>query len=501
VVAAAGEAVGAVLNGQWRLLRLIGEGGLAAVYEAESTQGQGKRAIKLLHAQFTRNRAIVERFYAEAKACFTLKHPHVAGVEAYAYAEDGSPYIVMELLHGMSVEQFLKRHQPMTPAMAAPLTFAMLQALSVAHGRGIVHRDLKPANLFLVPNAAAAGQFTIKVLDFGIAKVMDVAGGIGTKTRTGAVLGTPGYMSPEQVKDAKAVDARTDLWAVGVVFYEMMTGEHPYGSNDQLARMVAVLRDGHTPISAKAPHLAAWDPFFEKALAKDPAARFQSAEEMGEALRHMAQGTPARFVPDGLQTVAIPQMQDMRLVPGALPPSAVQASPAVGPTTSMSPAVAPHTVRTPAPASSGQVPPQPGMQGSMPPQPSGMQPSGMQPSGMQGSMSPQPSAMHPPGPSGVPAQSGYSPAGVSGLPGYPSEPPPAYPAPPGPQAYRPGGGTRTQISEGRPSGTPSIHSDIPPVRVETARDEDAPALVWWAVVLLATGTFALGIMLGYVLAG
>ncbi|MCA9621876.1 MAG: serine/threonine protein kinase, partial [Myxococcales bacterium] len=164
----AGEAVGAILNGQWRLIRLIGEGGLAAVYEADSLQGQGKRAIKLLHPQFMRQRAIVERFYSEAKACFTLRHPNIAGVEAYAYAEDGSPYIVMELLQGLSLEDYLQRGQPMAPEMAAPLAFAVLQALSVAHGRGIVHRDLKPANLFLVPDGQ--GRYTIKVLDFGIAK-------------------------------------------------------------------------------------------------------------------------------------------------------------------------------------------------------------------------------------------------------------------------------------------------------------------------------------------
>src|SRR5262245_32869116 len=212
VAPTAGDAVGAILNGQWKLLRLIGEGGLAAVYEAEGLSGQGRRAIKLLHPHFRSQPQIMERFYAEAQACFTLRHPHIAVVESYAYAEDGSPYIVMELLHGMSLEAFLAKKQPMPPEQASPIVFGILQALGAAHARGIVHRDLKPANLFLVPDAQ--GQFTVKVLDFGIAKVMDVAGGMGSKTRTGAVLGTPGYMSPEQVKNAKAVDTRSDLWAV-----------------------------------------------------------------------------------------------------------------------------------------------------------------------------------------------------------------------------------------------------------------------------------------------
>jgi serine/threonine-protein kinase len=304
----AGDAVGAVLNGQWKLNRLIGEGGLAAVYEAESTQGKGRRAVKLLHAHFRSQQNIIDRFYAEAKACFSLRHPHIATVEAYAYAEDGSPYMVMELLEGMSLEQFLQRGQPMPIEQASPILFAILQALSVAHARGIVHRDLKPANLFLVPDEK--GEFAVKVLDFGIAKVMDVAGGMGGKTRTGAVLGTPGYMSPEQVKNAKAVDPRTDLWAAGVVFYEMVSGHHPWGKSDQLARMIKVLTDPHVPLSTVAPQLAAWEGFVSQAIARDPEQRFQSADQMAAALRQIAQGTPAKFVPDGLQTVAIPMMAD-----------------------------------------------------------------------------------------------------------------------------------------------------------------------------------------------
>ena len=180
MVPQAGEAGGAIINGQWKLIRLIGEGGLAAVYEAHGQQGQGERAIKMLHPQFIGNRNIVERFHAEAKACFSLRHPHIAVVEAYAYAEDGSPYLVIELLKGASLQAFLSRKQPMAASMAAPIIYGVLQALSVAHGRGIVHRDLKPANLFLVPQN---NEYTVKVLDFGVAKVMDVAGGMGSKTR------------------------------------------------------------------------------------------------------------------------------------------------------------------------------------------------------------------------------------------------------------------------------------------------------------------------------
>ncbi len=439
----AGEAVGAIINGQWKLIRLIGEGGLAAVYEADSLQGKGKRAIKILHPQFVSQRAIVERFYAEAKACFSLRHPHIAGVEAYAYAEDGSPYIVMELLAGMSLEEYLRQRQPMTPDKAAPILFGILQALSVAHARGIVHRDLKPANLFLTPQPN--GEYTVKVLDFGIAKVMDIAGGMGSKTRTGAVLGTPGYMSPEQVKNAKAVDARTDLWAAGVVMFEMLAGVHPFGSADQLARMVAVLRDAPSKLSAHRPDLAAWDPFFDRALARDPEQRFQSAEEMAESLRRFAQGTPARFVPDGLQTVALPMMPNMmNMMPPAAP--VTSASPAVA---SAHPTPMPHSPSTPpahgpphAPAHISQYPPNPHTSAGHPQQPVSQ--------------------------------------------GYYAEPP-----------RRAGA---TQISADRPEGTPTYHSDMPPVHVMEARDEEPPSLVWWGVVVVGIATFAFGLLVGYLLA-
>ncbi|MBI4700334.1 MAG: serine/threonine protein kinase [Deltaproteobacteria bacterium] len=329
----AAEAVGAVLNGQWKLVRLVGEGGLAAVYEAHGLQGQGRRAVKLLHRHFSTQPGVVERFYAEAKACFTLRHPHISAVEAYAYAEDGTPYLVMELLEGTSLAGYLARGQPMSVAQAAPLIYGVLQALSVAHARSIVHRDLKPDNVFLVPDGR--GGHLVKVLDFGVAKVVDIAGGFGGKTCTGAMLGTPGYMSPEQIKDAKTVDARSDLWAVAVVYYEMLSCRHPWQTGDPLERTVAVLRDPHVPLGRIRPELWPWDPFFARALERDPAARFQSAKEMAGELRALAQApapgapaaaeqTPAPAASRGA-TVSIPLVQ---LAPpaGAAPATGTQIS-------------------------------------------------------------------------------------------------------------------------------------------------------------------------------
>ncbi len=476
----AGEAVGAILNGRWKLVRLVGEGGLAAVYEADGQQGQGKRAIKLLHSQFVTNAAVVRRFRSEAEACLSLRHPHICIVESLAYAEDGTPYMVMELLHGMSLEEYLRRKTPMPPEMAAPLLYGILQAVTAAHGRGIVHRDIKPANIFLV--AQESGQYAVKVLDFGIAKVMDIAGGMGSKTRTGAVLGTPGYMSPEQVKNAKAVDARTDLWAAGVVFYEMLTCKHPFGSSDTLARMVAVLRDPPTPISKVAPQLAHWDPFFSRAMSRDPEARFQSAEQMIEGLRSFVEGTQARWVPDGLQTVAIPIMTNV-VDPGPASVIQVGAAPAtqgaVEALSAAAPSIQQRTSQMPqfevkVPVVGGSVPP----------------------------VSHHPSAPPPHAESMVPHVQSMSPHGQSMLPhaeSMSSHAPSMVPqVPPAPRAgSRPG--SSTQVSGDPPHGAPAHHPTAPHVEVLMARDKNPLALVWWGVVLLTGAAFALGMMLGYLI--
>jgi len=477
----AGEAVGAVLNGHWKLLRLIGEGGLAGVYEAEGQQGQGRRAIKLLHPQFVANRAVVDRFYAEAQTCFSLRHPHIAIVEAYAYAEDGSPYLVMELLEGENLEDHLQRGYPLSEEAAAPILYGVLQALSCAHSKGIVHRDLKPPNLFLMPTGN--GQHTVKVLDFGIAKVMDIAGGMGSKTRTGAVLGTPGYMSPEQVKNAKAVDARTDIWSAGIVFYEMLTCIHPFGQADNLSRMVAVLREPPKPITELNPALAKWTKFFDRALAREPDQRFQSAEEMAEALRSLAQGTPARFVPEGLQTVAIRQMSDQRAPAGPQGTQAVggpQGTQAVGGPqgTQQTPSVAMSAPASNYAAAQSAVPGSVGGYASSPP------PSRQ---AKTETMMPAIDAIVPPAAPAPPPAPAVSGSAVGGH---------AVPGPPA--GARPG--SSTQVSGQRPDGTPTQHGQAPAINVFEASDPDPPSLVWWGVMLVGLGCFALGLVLGYVLA-
>jgi serine/threonine-protein kinase len=167
-------------------------------------------------------------------------------------------------------------------AQAVPILQGILAGLAAAHAQNIVHRDLKPDNVFLT--RAADGTFVVKVLDFGIAKVMDAAGGMGSRTRTGMLLGTPAYMSPEQVKSARDVDQRADLWSAGVMFYEMLTGRVAFPAPTEYARLAAVLSVEPEPVERVDPSLAPLAPFIARALKKDREERFPSALEMARAL-------------------------------------------------------------------------------------------------------------------------------------------------------------------------------------------------------------------------
>ncbi len=272
--------VGAVLNRRFRLVRLLGEGGMGAVYEADCAEG--KRAVKVLHEEFNKIEEVRRRFFAEAEATQNLRHPNIVSALESAIAEDGSPYIVMELLQGESLGERLEGQQTISAAEAWPIMNQVLSALAVAHAARIVHRDLKPDNVFLSKDAQ--GNTFVRLLDFGIAKIMDAAGGMGSKTKTGALIGTAGYMSPEQIKSAKSVDHRTDLWAMGTMLYQMLTGALPFRGDDDFTRLTAVIVGTATPIETIAPQHARFSGFFQRAFAKEVEHRFQSAEEMQRVL-------------------------------------------------------------------------------------------------------------------------------------------------------------------------------------------------------------------------
>ena len=279
--------VGAVLSQRWRLVRYIGSGGLGIVYEAQPTRGEGSVAVKLLRQEMCHEQQIVERFVNEANASMRVQHPGIVKVYEAARAEDGTPYLVMELLHGEALFDRMSRGR-LPVEQAAPIVHEVLMVLQAAHAAGVVHRDLKPENIFLL--RTADGHVQVKVLDLGIARVLDAAGGLSRRTRTGMLLGTPGYMSPEQASNAKGADLRTDLWSVGVILYEMLTGICAFEADNEFARLVAVLHQSPRPIEEVAPQYAHWKPFFQRALARDLTLRFQSAKEMADALVAVSRG-------------------------------------------------------------------------------------------------------------------------------------------------------------------------------------------------------------------
>ncbi len=276
------ELVGAILSRKYSLKRAIGSGGMGTVFESTHPEDGRAIAVKLLSSDFREDAEVKARFVEEGRTCQRLVHPNIVRVFDIAEAEDGTPYIVMELLDGVPLSAYTRSSVRVPMAQAATIMHGILAGLGAAHAQGVVHRDLKPENVFL--SRDPGGSFAPKILDFGIAKVMDAAGGMGSKTRTGTLLGTPAYMSPEQVRNAKDVDARADLWSAGVLLYEMLTGRVAFPAPTEYARLAAVLNTTPAPIESVDRELARIAPFLNVALQKDRAHRYPSALEMARAL-------------------------------------------------------------------------------------------------------------------------------------------------------------------------------------------------------------------------
>jgi serine/threonine-protein kinase len=276
------DLVGAILSRKYTLRRLIGTGGMGSVYASESPEDGKPVAIKILGLEHLHDPDIKSRFLEEGKMCQRLIHPNIVRVFDVAEAEDGTPYIVMELLEGVPLSAYTRSSVRVPMLQAANILQGILAGLGAAHAQGIVHRDLKPENVFLArePN----GAFSARILDFGIAKVMDAAGGMGSKTRTGVLLGTPAYMSPEQIKNSKDVDARSDLWSAGVMLYEMLAGRVAFPAPTEYARLAAVLNTTPPTMESIDPSLSRLSSFVQLAMQKDRNQRFQNALEMARAL-------------------------------------------------------------------------------------------------------------------------------------------------------------------------------------------------------------------------
>jgi serine/threonine-protein kinase len=243
---------GRIVGERYRLTRQLGRGGMGVVWAADDLRGAQPAALKLLHASSPELR---RRLLREARIARALRHPHVVRVDEVIIS-DGAPVLVMELLHGETLAQKLRRVGPLAPGEVAHVLLPAIRGVGYAHGRGVVHRDLKPDNLFLV--AAGEGrEATVKVLDFGIAKLTAehlTSIVSGTLTSTGAIMGTPHYMSPEQLV-GDTVDHRSDTWSLGVILYECLAGTKPFRGRTFGQLVYAIAGGQFEPLAQRAPHL------------------------------------------------------------------------------------------------------------------------------------------------------------------------------------------------------------------------------------------------------
>ncbi|MEZ4375469.1 MAG: serine/threonine-protein kinase [Polyangiaceae bacterium] len=272
---------GEVIADRYRLLSKLGEGGMGSVWRAEHTTLKSPVALKFIETSISQNEEATARFIREAQSAAALRSTHV--VQIFDYGIDrGVPYIAMELLVGESLRDRMD-HTRLSPRQLAEIMTQVCRAMSKAHEAGIVHRDLKPDNIFLVNED---DQEIAKVLDFGIAKVAEgVVDGVSSATRTGTILGTPYYMSPEQAQGNRAVDYRADLWALAIIVFECVTGKLPFQS-DGLGDLILRICVHPVPVpSSLAQVPPGFDQWFARAATRDPQERFQSAREFADALK------------------------------------------------------------------------------------------------------------------------------------------------------------------------------------------------------------------------
>jgi len=266
--------------GSYQIVRVLGKGAFGVVYEA-LRQPLGKRvALKVLHRSLVSHQEVLQRFLREAQTTAQIQHPHI--VETFDIGEhEGSPYLAMEFLEGEPLSRRIKRDKRLPLDAACDVMLAVLSAMATVHAAGVIHRDLKPENIYLV--RTRNGMVRPKVLDFGIAKVSGE--GDMALTRTTALLGTPYYMSPEQARESKNIDARSDQWALGVILYECVVGKRPFGGGSLLELLSTIASAEYKRPTELMPELpAAIEAVIARALRPDVAERYPDVRAMGAAL-------------------------------------------------------------------------------------------------------------------------------------------------------------------------------------------------------------------------
>ena len=281
--------------GNYRVSKLLGEGGMGVVYLAQHPVIGRKVAIKLLHAVLARDQDIVSRFFNEARAIHMIAHENIVEILDFGQTTDGQPYFIMEFLEGEALSDAVARGA-MPPDQVATIGGQMCKALGAAHAKGIVHRDLKPHNVQMITKPD--GSPSVKILDFGVAKILSSPDGAqSVKTRTGSLMGTPLYMSPEQCKGAGTLDHRTDIYSLGVMLFEMLAGRPPFIAEGVGELFAKHMLEEAPPLLDFAPHVPPhMAAAVMKSLQKEPRDRFESMEEFRKALVGEVKlaGVPAR---------------------------------------------------------------------------------------------------------------------------------------------------------------------------------------------------------------
>src|SRR5438128_1366245 len=274
---------GQVLDGKYRLDALLAEGGMGAVYRATHVMLGKTIAIKLIRSAIGSSPEIVRRFQREARAATALNHPNIVSVYDLGQTPDGTLYIAMEYIEGPSLRAVIQAGRALAPLRTVAILRQVASALATAHKHNIIHRDLKPHNIMLATGIDGSEQ--AKLVDFGIAKTFDESTQL---TSLGSALGTPHYMSPEQIEGG-AVDARSDLYALGIILYEMLVGEVPFADQSTPAVLIKQLKERPARPSLKnATVPAALEAISLRCLEKDPEQRFQSADDFAAALNDAA---------------------------------------------------------------------------------------------------------------------------------------------------------------------------------------------------------------------
>jgi serine/threonine-protein kinase len=284
---------GTVLDGKYRIEKQVGAGGMGAVYMATHIAIGRRVAIKTLHLEFSGDTQVVARFHREAQLAGSIGHDNICEVTDIGTLESGAPYLVMPLLQGRPLADLLESSESLSLERVADIGCQTLSALEAAHGAGIVHRDLKPDNIFVTKMGDR--QDFVKLLDFGISKVLE-QDEVTALTMTGTVLGTPFYMAPEQAKGAKNLDHRVDIYAMGVILYEALTGKRPFEGetyNEIMFKIIAEPFAAPTALNPTVPPSV--EQVIYKAMSREVEDRFATAAEMRRALEAAARGLEVDF--------------------------------------------------------------------------------------------------------------------------------------------------------------------------------------------------------------